>query len=75
MQAIQPQPRTLVLTCGAIARQLGVDRDRVHHILRTRRHIEPTAYAGRVRLYGREVLVLVKRELELIEAANTRRSA
>ena len=61
-----------LLTSGRIANELGVPIHRVVRILRTRRHIKPTALAGAVRLFDREALAEIRHELHSIDA---RRSA
>lgn len=55
-------------TPGVLAAALGVPLHRVLYILRTRPHIRPTARAGRLRLYDRAVLDLLRRELATIAA-------
>lgn len=58
-------------TPGVLAAALGEPLHRVVYLLRTRPHIKPSASAGRLRLYDREALDLLKQELRLID---TRRS-
>lgn len=54
-------------TPGVIAQRLGVPLHRVLHILRTRRHIRPTARAGTLRLYDEQSVSAVRHELNCIE--------
>ncbi len=55
-------------TPGVIARQLGEPLSRVQYVLRTRPHIKPTALAGRLRLYDRRAVAMVRHELNSIDA-------
>ena len=55
-------------TPGVIAAELSEPLHRVLHILRTRPHIRPAARAGRVRLYSRSVVAMVRHELNGIDA-------
>lgn len=55
-------------TPGVLAADLGEPLHRVQYVLRTRQHIRPTASAGRLRLYDRDALDLVRRELDTIDA-------
>ncbi len=55
-------------TPGVLAADLGVPLHRVLHVLRTRDHIRPAASAGRLRLYDRAALELVRKELEAIDS-------
>ena len=66
------QPKTNVaplklLTTGQVAAELGVRIHRVLHILRTRPHIQPLCTAGHYRLYSRNALSEVRKELGLDE--------
>jgi len=54
-------------TPGVIAQRLGVPLHRVLHVLRTRRHIQPAARAGRLRLFDREAVDMIRRELRRID--------
>ena len=56
-------------TPGVIARELGQRLQRVQYILRTRPHIQPTARAGRLRLYDRRAVAMVRHEINSIDAA------
>ena len=55
-------------TPGVIAQELGKSLQRVQYVLRTRRHIQPTALAGRLRLYDRQAVAMVRHELNAIDA-------
>ena len=55
-------------TPGVVAEELGVPLHRVLHVLRTRHFIRPAARAGRLRLYGREAMALIRHELNAIDA-------
>ena len=55
-------------TPGVLAADLDVPLHRVLYILQTRDHIKPSARAGRLRLYDREALALIRHELNAIEA-------
>ena len=47
------------LTTGAIAKRLGVDRDVVAYALRKGR-VEPIGFAGQVRLFSDDALIVVR---------------
>lgn len=55
-------------TPGVIAQELGESLYRVQYVLRTRPHIRPTALAGRLRLYDRQAVAMVRHELNAIDA-------
>ena len=55
-------------TPGVLAADLDVPLHRVLYVLRTRAHIAPSARAGRLRLYDREALALIRHELNAIDA-------
>lgn len=55
-------------TPGVLAADLGVPLHRVQYVLRTRGHIRPAASAGRLRLYGRDALDLLRQELARIDS-------
>lgn len=63
-----PGPIPNLRTPGVLAAALGEPLHRVLYVLRTRRHIRPTANAGRLRLYDRVALELVRRELKTIDS-------
>jgi hypothetical protein len=52
-----------VNTSGRMAAILEVTPSRVSHILRTRQHIKPSAYAGNVALYNSTALAQVRYEI------------
>ena len=54
-------------TPGVIADRLQVALHRVLYVLRTRPHIRPAARAGRLRLYDREGVAMIRHELNAIE--------
>ena len=64
--AIKPIPN--LRTTGVLATDLDVSLHRVLHVLRTRRDITPSARAGRLRLYDREAVALIRHELNAIDA-------
>ncbi len=53
-------------TTGRIAQKLGVPLHRVTYILKTRKYIQPTARAGRVRVYDQEAIACIRHELGLV---------
>ena len=55
-------------TPGVIAEEIGVTLTRVLYVLRTRPQIQPTALAGRLRLYDHLAVSEVRRELDAIES-------
>lgn len=57
-----------LLTPGVLAAELAVPLHRVLYILRTRRHINPAARAGTLRLYHRSTLAEIRHELNAIDA-------
>jgi hypothetical protein len=57
-----------LITPGIIAQRLGVPLHRVVHVLRTRRHIRPSARAGTLRLYSADVVASVRHELNAMDA-------
>jgi hypothetical protein len=54
-------------TAGAIAVELGEPIHRVLHVLNTRPAIRPAARAGRVRLFDRAAVLMVRAELHAID--------
>ena len=60
-------------TPGVLARDIRVPLHRVLYVLRTRQHIRPAARAGRLRLYDREALALVRHELNAMDARRNER--
>lgn len=67
------EPR--LTTPGVIAAELSEPLHRVLHVLRTRQHIRPAARAGRLRLYNRSAVAMVRHELNAIDARRGRRVA
>lgn len=55
-------------TPGVLADDLNVPLHRVLYVLRTRAHIVPSASAGRLRLYDRRAVALIRHELNAIDA-------
>lgn len=55
-------------TPGVMAERLGVPLHRVLYVLRTRTHIQPSAKAGRLRLYDEQAMRLIRAELARIDA-------
>ncbi len=55
-------------TPGVIAQELGEPLSRVSYILATRSHIRPTALAGRLRLYDRKAVAMIRHEINSIDA-------
>ena len=66
MTPVSTLPR--LRTPGVIAQELGESLQRVQYILRTRSHIKPAALAGRLRLYDRQAVAMVRHEINAIEA-------
>jgi hypothetical protein len=64
--ALSKPPR--LRTPGVIASEIGEPLSRVQYVLRTRTHIQPTATAGRLRLYDRSAVAMVRHELHTIDA-------
>tara|TARA_E500000318_G_C3555800_1_gene211028 strand:+ start:1346 stop:1567 length:222 start_codon:yes stop_codon:yes gene_type:complete len=62
------RPVTKLRTPGVLAADLDVPLHRVLYVLRTRTHIAPSARAGRLRLYDREAVALIRHELNAIDA-------
>ncbi len=60
-------------TPGIIAQELGESLARVQYVLRTRPHIKPAALAGRLRLYDREAVAMVRHECNAIDAERAQR--
>ncbi len=55
-------------TPGVLAADLDVPLHRVLYVLHTRAHIRPSARAGRLRLYDREAVAMIRHELNAIDA-------
>ncbi len=71
MMAIRAVPT--LTTPGVLAAALEEPLHRVVYVLRTRPHIRPAARAGRLRLYDRDAIALIRHELNAIDARATRR--
>ncbi len=54
-------------TTGRIAGKLGVPLHRITYIIASR-DIEPAAFAGRLRLYDRDAVAIIRHELNAIDA-------
>jgi len=54
-------------TTGRIAGKLGVPLHRVTYIIKSRR-LKPAALAGRLRLYDRDSVAVIRHELNAIDA-------
>lgn len=68
-------PLPKLRTPGVLAAHLGVPLHRVLYILSTRHHIRPKAIAGRLRLYDRDALAMVRHELNAIDARRAKGGA
>lgn len=55
-------------TPGVIARELGEPLHRVLYVLRTRPFITPSARAGRLRLYDRQAVAMIRHALNAMDA-------
>jgi len=62
-------------TPGVLAADLDVPLHRVMYVLQTRPHIRPSARAGRLRLYDRKSIALIRHELNAIDAWRDARNA
>jgi hypothetical protein len=65
---MQTEPPPALATLGTVSEQLGQPIHRIAYILRTRKHIQPTATAGRLRLFSQGTIELIKAELERIDS-------
>ena len=61
-----------LITPGRIAADIKQPLHRILHILKTRKHIQPAARAGTLRLYRRQVIAQVRHELNAIDARRIR---
>jgi hypothetical protein len=68
-----PAAPVRLITTGVIASQLREPLHRVQHVLRTRRHIRPSALAGTLRLYDHQAVAMVRHELTAMDARRCRR--
>ena len=66
-----PIPR--LITAGVIAAELHTPLHRVLRVLATRKHIQPTARAGNLRLYDRRAVAMVRHEINAIDARRCRK--
>ncbi len=66
MSDVSTLPR--LRTSGRMAQELGESLQRVQYVLRTRPHIKPAALAGRLRLYDRQAVAMVRHEINAIAA-------
>ena len=64
----QTEPEVKLLTPGVIATKLNAPLHRVLYNLSTRSHIQPAARAGTLRLYHKDIIALVRHELNAIGA-------
>ena len=71
MTPVSSLPR--LRTLGVIAHELGESLSRVQYVLRTRPHIKPAALAGRLRLYDRQAVAMVRHECNAIDARQSRK--
>ena len=62
------RPVATLRTPGVLAAELGVPLHRVEYVLQSRPHIKPSARAGRLRLYDRRAVALIRHELNAIGA-------
>jgi len=57
-----------LLTLGLIAEYLQQPPHRIKYLLLSRPHIRPSAIAGRVRLFSRDAVAMLRHELNAIDA-------
>jgi hypothetical protein len=62
-----------LITVGVIAAELSEPLHRVLRVLATRKHIQPSARAGTMRLYDRRAVAMVRLELNAIDARRCRK--
>lgn len=72
MRTIANNTIPTLVTVGVIARELGQPLHRILRVLDTRPHIQPSARAGRIRLYHSQVIAQVRHELSAIDARRTK---
>jgi hypothetical protein len=63
-----------LITVGVIADDLREPMHRVLHVLATREHIRPAAYAAGTRLFDRRAVALIRAELDAIDARRNRKN-
>ena len=61
-------PVPMLRTPGVIARELGEPLHRVLYVLRTRSYLAPAARAGRLRLYDRQAVAMIRHALNGMDA-------
>jgi len=61
-----------LITVGVMVAELKRPLHRILHVLATRKHIRPAARAGRLRLYNRNSMAMVRHELNAIDARRCR---
>ncbi len=64
----EPKTTPRLITPGVIAADVKAPLHRVLHVLATRRHIQPAARAGTLRLYDRAAIAMVRHELSAMNA-------
>jgi hypothetical protein len=64
-----------LITPGVIAAQLGIPLHRILYVLATRAHIRPAARAGKLRLYDKRAVAMVRHDLNAIDARRCRKVA
>lgn len=57
-----------LVTVGVIASETGATVDQVCRILRSRRHIQPRAYVGNVRVFDNEAVAQIRHEINKQDA-------
>lgn len=62
-----------LVTVGVIAAEVGTTVERVNRVLKSRPHIQPSAYAGNTRLFDNAAIARVRYEINLIDARRGRR--
>ena len=65
---MQTEPPPALATLGTVSQQLGQPLHRIAYILRTRQHIQPTATAGRLRLFNQRTIEQIAKELQTIDS-------
>ena len=65
---MRTQSTPTLRTPGVIARELGEPLHRVLYVLRTRAFIAPSARAGRLRLYDRQAVAMIRHALNAMDA-------
>ena len=63
-----PSPIPALRTPGVIAHELGEPLHRVLYVLRTRPYITPSALAGRLRLYDRAAVAMIRHAFNGMDA-------